>query len=343
MNSKMKTLMGLLEGGKRVYQVKDGEVDADQFKYCAVLSQILFGPNGLCETLGSTWEMVHDPRFEQIENPFIVQKQAKFGGDAREGLQVQTADGTFTGSFAGLEQYSEMLGEGRYLIGCMKHFAVVEALNDLFPDRYFQVDAMNSHGALSLLGAYPGALKVDLMNAIYNAKEKAERALWDQAASDGASVTELWNDGASAYVPDFFERKGLLSPTEQIQVKEKAVTFMQYNPHTLQTWTDGRIWGLLRLEYSNYFTRKGMPNQVARTLFSIIKGGVCGLVADYAELPNVQETVLLEDPNTLYDPNVHGEDAPRVAMEVDLLERALTYRAELRVTATQILELSRHR
>ncbi|WP_433970383.1 hypothetical protein [Tunturiibacter gelidiferens] len=51
----------------------------------------------------------------------------------------------------------------------------------------------------------------------------------------------------------------------------------------------------------------------------------------------MQETVLLEDTAELYDPAIQGEYTDRVSMEVENLERALTYRAELWVTAYQIL------
>jgi hypothetical protein len=349
MDNKIRGLMGLLDGGKRVYQQKDGEVDADQFEYCHVLSQILFGARGLVETLGPTWEMVHDPRFEKIENLFVITKKSMFGGDTREGMQIQTSDGTFTGSFAGLQQYAEMLGEGRYLIDVIRAFSIIEALDELFPDRKLRVSGKDSLGALKLLEDYPA----DIKNSLRKIAERAAKELPLDAlaevdipfdADNGPDLSNVetltcaqqWAIG-ELVEPKFFYKNGYLSPTEEDAVRAKMVTYEQYKPHAVENWSEDRIWGLIRLEYSNYFNRQGVPNQDAKTLFAILKGGLLGLVTDFAEVANVQETVLLDDPNTLYDPEKHGEDASRVSMEVDLLERALTYRAELRVTAAKIL------
>ena len=110
-----------------------------------------------------------------------------------------------------------------------------------------------------------------------------------------------------------------------------------YKPHNFKFWPDDELWKLLFAEYTNYFRRNGTPIPLAVTLFNIFKADLLGLIVDYAEIANVQETVLLEDTAELYDPAIHGEDADRVSMEVENLERALTYRAELRVTAYQIL------
>ena len=76
----------------------------------------------------------------------------------------------------------------------------------------------------------------------------------------------------------------------------------------------------------------------ARTLFNLVKLDLVGLITDYAEIANVQEVVLLEDPDTLYEPAIHGEDIYRCSAEVEMLERALTYRAGIRVTAARILD-----
>ena len=110
-----------------------------------------------------------------------------------------------------------------------------------------------------------------------------------------------------------------------------------YKPHSFKFWPDDELWKLLFAEYTNYFRRNGTPISLAVTLFNTFKADLLGLIVDYAEIADVQETVLLEDTAELYDPAIHGEDADRVSMEVENLERALTYRAELRVTAYQIL------
>jgi hypothetical protein len=346
--NRLNSLMGLLEGGKRVYQVKDGEVDADHYEYCAVLTQLLFGPRGHVETLGPTYEMVHDPRFEMIENLFVVEKRSMFGGDAREGVQVQTADGTFTGGFAGLKQYAEMLGEGRYLIRILRSFSYVEAVGVLFPERSFRTNPKDDTPGITLMELpYGDEIRADLASAIYNVHK--DKMVAEPQTFDYTSPEKFWKDLQTTPVdklwlffapdvPDFFEKKGILSPDERVKVAVLAETYEKYKPHALQTWEDDQIWGLLRLEYTNYFSRKGVPNQDAKTLFTILKAGLLGLVTDYAEEANVQEIVLLNDPNTLWEPEKHGYEVGRVSMEVDILERALTYRAELRVTAAQIIK-----
>ena len=65
--------------------------------------------------------MIHDPRFTKIENAFIVNRRAVFGGDAMTGKQYISSDGQFTSTIADLEQYSETLGEGRYFYYVISH------------------------------------------------------------------------------------------------------------------------------------------------------------------------------------------------------------------------------
>src|SRR5260370_33203752 len=81
--------------------------------------------------------MIHDPRFETIENCFIINKRSVFGGDTRQGIQMQLPDGTFTTSVTDLEQYSEILGEGRYFHGVVMAEAYAEAIDAMFPGRRF--------------------------------------------------------------------------------------------------------------------------------------------------------------------------------------------------------------
>lgn len=118
----LKRIFGLLNDGKRIYRIyEENEVQRDEFAYCQLMHEIVFGKDGYAETLGPTWEMIHDPRFAVIENQFIIDRHAIFGGDARLGKQYINDDGTFSSSVTDLEQYAEILGEGRNFHNVLKH------------------------------------------------------------------------------------------------------------------------------------------------------------------------------------------------------------------------------
>jgi hypothetical protein len=121
MDNSLKRMLGLTDEGKRTYRFVSGEVTRDEFQYCQSLDALLFGKDGYIETLGPTWEMIHDPRFAIIEDAFIINRRAVFGGDAMVGKQYISSDGTFTSTIADLEQYSETLGEGRYFYYVISH------------------------------------------------------------------------------------------------------------------------------------------------------------------------------------------------------------------------------
>lgn len=121
MDYSLKKMLGLLSEGKREYRFLSGEVTREEFEYCQTIDQLLFGEGGYIETLGPTWDMIHDPRFVKIENAFIVNRKAVFGGDAMLGKQYISSDGQFTSTIADLEQYSETLGEGRYFHTVLIH------------------------------------------------------------------------------------------------------------------------------------------------------------------------------------------------------------------------------
>jgi hypothetical protein len=121
MEESLKRMLGLADEGKRTYRFVSGEVTREEFEYCQSLDALLFGDKGYIETLGPTWDMIHDPRFTKIEDAFIVNRRAVFGGDAMVGKQYISSDGTFTSTIADLEQYSETLGEGRYFYTVLVH------------------------------------------------------------------------------------------------------------------------------------------------------------------------------------------------------------------------------
>jgi hypothetical protein len=112
----------MLDEGKRIYRIyEQNEVQRAEFEYCQLMHQIVFGKDGFVETLGPTWNMIHDPRFIAIENRFIINRHAIFGGDARTGKQYINDDGSFTSTTADLEQYAEIIGEGRNFHNVLVH------------------------------------------------------------------------------------------------------------------------------------------------------------------------------------------------------------------------------
>lgn len=116
---RLRTLLGLTDDNKRIYRFEDGEVDRDEFEYTRVMFNYLFDEEkGLVATLGPTWNLIHDPRFNTIENCFIRERKNIFSaGNTLIGQQI------ITGAFSGfamnvqeLEQYATILGEGRHFL-----------------------------------------------------------------------------------------------------------------------------------------------------------------------------------------------------------------------------------
>lgn len=121
MDRSLRNLLGMLEDNKREYRFVDGEVSKEEYQYCQILDQILFGDKGYVATLGPTWYLVNDPRFIKIESAFIISRRAIFGGNAMLGKQYISSDGTFTSTIGDLEEYSEILGEGRHFHNVLVH------------------------------------------------------------------------------------------------------------------------------------------------------------------------------------------------------------------------------
>ena len=114
MSDPFRKLLGMEDDAKRIYQMKDGEVEREEFEFCKGVDKIVFGDKGYVDTLGPTWELVHDPRFLKLEACFIHTRMAMFGGDARQGRQYVDGENFMSSTIADLEQYSEMIGEGRH-------------------------------------------------------------------------------------------------------------------------------------------------------------------------------------------------------------------------------------
>lgn len=269
MEDGIRNILGMVNEGKRIYQVQDGEVTREEFEYCTIIDQLVFGPKGYVETLGPTWAMIHDPRFIKIENTFIVNRKAIFGGDARIGKQYISSDGTFTSTVADLEQYAEILGEGR-------HFH----------------------------------------NVLVHPNTKCPTRKWLERIHTPTQV----------------------KPGNDLQchclIQNKQV------PKEVVNWSDEKLWALVRQECPNYFTKAGSPNKLAFRLFDLFKVDLIGMIDDYAETPLVDEWTALDTGDLIVQTNDQNllEVPPQVFMEVDILEKALTYRATLRATAAKILK-----
>lgn len=104
-----------IQGEKRVYHLDKDQLTAEEYEQGQVIYDILWGDSGLVSALGPTWNLIHDPRFLKIEDAFIIDRDSVFGGDASSGKQYITYHNQFQlSSVADLEQYSEILGEGRH-------------------------------------------------------------------------------------------------------------------------------------------------------------------------------------------------------------------------------------
>jgi len=108
-----------LTDDKRQYIIDSDRVSQEEFEAAAVLSDVLWGQEGLAEMLGSTWRMVHDPRFLAVERCGIREQPNVFqDGTSKIGVQVLRCGDVFgdTGSLDDMTIYAEILGEGRHFL-----------------------------------------------------------------------------------------------------------------------------------------------------------------------------------------------------------------------------------
>lgn len=236
MDGKLKSLFGLLNDAKYEYRIEaKEEIAAEEYEYCQSITAYLWDEDlGITKTLGPTWSMIHDSRFKNIEYCFVFQRRALFGGDSRMGKQFITEQGVFASTTADLEQYAEIIENGR-------HF-------------------------------------------------------------------------------------------------HKVVQAEGYNPRTFFTQPDVTIWQFVKQECPNYFNQDGNANQLAKTIVDMLKNDLLGLIDDYAEVANVQRWISLETDQIVSPETSVTENTPMVWQEIDLLEKALTFRTLLRVTAARILD-----
>lgn len=115
-STELRNLLGLKDSEKRMYVINTDQVSKEEYEYCQVLNNVLWGEHGLVKSLGPTWAMVHDPRFSVLEAKFITNRPAVFGGDARLGKQYIDGEGIMSHSLMELETYSEIIGEGRHFL-----------------------------------------------------------------------------------------------------------------------------------------------------------------------------------------------------------------------------------
>jgi hypothetical protein len=284
-------LLGIAGDEKRIYRFLGSEVEEEEYQYCQLLDQLVFGEKGYVETLGQTWSMVSDPRFMRIESAFIVNRKAYFGGDARQGKQYMSSDGVFVSTIADLEQYSEVLGEGRHFWCCIVH-----------PEEGCPVRKWHER--------------------IYSAGSGGR-----QPRPEGLSCT--------------------CKPGGLILYPNDTVPEQVTDPHGLKDASEGLLWALVRRECPNYFTQKDAPNAMAKRLFDLFRADLVGLIADYTPTPLVDAYIELDSGDVVkgaerkQDAEEEGmapEPPPQVFLEVDLLEKALTYRATMRATAARILD-----
>jgi hypothetical protein len=268
-------LFGMHLDNVRIYQIaEDREVLRDEFQYCQVMYQIVFGDKGFAETLGPTWRMIHDPRFVAIENMMVQERKAIFGGDARVGRQYFNDDGVMNSTVSDLEKYAELLGEGRNFYNVLVH-----------PDKNCQMRMW--------------------LERIYTGYTNIKPHYGFACTCKGAAT----------------------SPTEFHKAPEED------------------IWALIKQECPNRsYTQGGNKTAYGKLMYNLIRADLVGLIADYAETPLIDSYVYLRDhgvvtgTETVASIDPHGQDAPRVLQEVDILEQALTHRATLRVTAYKILK-----
>jgi hypothetical protein len=167
----LQRILGMLDDKKRIYCITESrEVAREEFEYCRVMAQVVFGEKGYVETLGPTWNLVHDPRFNRIENAFVIHRQAIFGGDADLGKQYITDDGSTTN--ADLEQYSEILGEGRFFHTILTH------PNTACPVRKWLERIQQPHGKLKPPGECSCCFEPENMPNPKGFKDLPDAELW---------------------------------------------------------------------------------------------------------------------------------------------------------------------
>ena len=98
-------------------------------------------------------------------------------------------------------------------------------------------------------------------------------------------------------------------------------------------------WKLIEQECPNYKSRLGVWNQDARRLDRMMEAGLVSLVEDFCPIALSQDWIRM-DTGEVVSQGVRLDDgeSPTVAVEIDTLQKALTFRAQVRFTALRCLQ-----
>ena len=288
MDNSIQRALGILGDQKRVFRFIEGEVTREEFEHSRLIDQVVFGPKGYVETIGPTWNMIHDPRFIEIEGKFVVTRRSVLGGDATLGRQYIDSDGNFTSSIVDLEQYSEILGEGRNF-----YCFLVHPDEDCFERRWLERVWNNS-----TIPAGPD-VKCTCKGV------SRDPFIWKDETDEN-----IWNE-IKAHWPNYFRQGGLKATTEQLLADETDDPKTSYK----------------------------FANRDAHRLFKLVRADLVGLVASYCRTAKADDWVVVDAEDAATTAQVQlAEETPTVSMEVDFLEKALSFRASLRSTAAKILD-----
>ncbi len=280
--------LGILGDEKRIYRIQEGEVSRMEFEHCQLIDQVVFGPKGYVESLGPTWDMIHDPRFNALEAKFIVKRRGRLGGDADLGKQYISSNGQFTSSIVDLEQYSDILGEGRNFYCFLKH------PETRCPERQWLERTWKE----TIYQAGPDILcfcNADEVHDPHTWKDQPDEVIWDL-------IKREW--------PNYFRMNALKATPEQL---------------------------LLDITKEDFNQRYKLINKEGARLYNLCKADLVGLIADYAETAHADDwTTIDAEEAPAY--NEGNTEVYKVSLEVDYLEKALSYRASLRATAAKILQ-----
>jgi hypothetical protein len=280
--------LGILGDEKRIFRFEEGDVSREEFEHSRLIDQVVFGPRGLVESLGPTWSLVHDPRFAALEAKFIVRRRGRLGGDADLGKQYISSNGQFSSSIVDLEQYSEILGEGRNFYCFLQH------PEPKCPERQW----LERTWKQCMFQPGPGII------CLCNAADKWDPRIWKDQSDEviWALIKREW--------PNYFRMKGQNSTAEAL---------------------------LNDITKDDFNQRYKLVNKEGARLYDLSKADLAGLIADYAETAQADDWTTI-DADDATAQNEDNTEVYKVSLEVDFLEKALTYRASLRATAAKILQ-----
>lgn len=238
MSDPFRSILGMGNDSSQ-YHVDTDRITKEEFEAASILSSIIWGPDGFAECLGPTWNMVHDPRFVEVERLGVRERKGRLGGNANQGIGfVDGLDIRPDGSGSkivmidDLEIYAEVIGEGRHMLE-----------------------------AALRMGMTP---------------------------------------------EDILEKKKLR-------------------------------WRLIERECPNYQMRNGDWNWMARRLEKMLAADLLGLIRDYADTALSQDWIRMDTQEVVVKGHPGSDEVPTVAVEIDTIQRALTMRAQVRLTAYRIL------